>query len=179
MYDVTKRYRGGRPVTDLNTGSRACYDKFRKEFPNIDISWQIYNSIIREINLQYITWCLESGHAAKLPYGLGNLFISKRKPVKKFTDENGEHSLLPIDWNESAKQGKTVYHLNHHTDGYRFRWFWHKADSRIKSSPIWKLYPAKKACVLLKEYLTKPEGEYFQKYYAFNPPQKMYKQNHG
>lgn len=56
----------------------------------------------------------------KVPGRLGKLGIRKYKNTNKFH----------IDWKQSRALNKTIYHLNRHSGGYHFRWYW---DRRSRS----------------------------------------------
>ena len=50
--------------------------------------------------------------------GLGTLSLRKNK-IKKFVDGK-VNDKMAIDWAKTRKYGKRVYHLNPHTDGYKY-----------------------------------------------------------
>ena len=55
-----------------------------------------------------------------MPYGLGFIQIGKYKP-KSLSPES-----LSVDYKTSNELGKRIYHLNEHTDGYKYRLYWSK-----------------------------------------------------
>jgi len=59
-----------------------------------------------------------------MPFRLGTIYIVKYKP------KNLNSRSLSIDFHQTKLLGKTIYHLNDHSDGYKYRLFW----SRIKKS---------------------------------------------
>lgn len=71
-----------------------------------DFFWEISLKIIRD------------RYAFKLSGGMGRIFI------KKSTRGPGR----PINWKASKKAGKRIYHLNLHTNGNTFRFFWQKTN---------------------------------------------------
>lgn len=56
----------------------------------------------------------------KMPYGLGFIQICKYKP-KQISKES-----LSVDYKSSKEFNKKIYHLNEHSDGYKFRLYWSK-----------------------------------------------------
>lgn len=56
----------------------------------------------------------------KMPYGLGYVCIVKYKP-KSYNAES-----LSVDYKSSKEEGKRIYHLNEHSDGYKYRLYWSK-----------------------------------------------------
>jgi len=55
-----------------------------------------------------------------MPYGLGLIQVVKYRP-KNFTDKS-----LSVDYKASKEYNKKIYHLNEHSDGYKFRLYWSK-----------------------------------------------------
>jgi hypothetical protein len=55
-----------------------------------------------------------------MPFGLGYVCIVKYKP-KEYTSKS-----LSVDYKASKEYGKKIYHLNEHSDGYKFRLYWSK-----------------------------------------------------
>lgn len=58
------------------------------------------------------------GKVFKLPFGLGEIEITKRK-IKVY--KSNERS---VDWKTTLEIGKKVYHLNEHTNGYNYGIDW-------------------------------------------------------
>lgn len=56
----------------------------------------------------------------KMPSGLGYIRIGKYRP-KSYTSKS-----LSVDYKASKKYGKRIYHLNEHSNGYKYRLFWSK-----------------------------------------------------
>ena len=55
-----------------------------------------------------------------MPYGLG--FIQ----VGKYRTKNLDVHSLSVDYKTSDMYGKRIYHLNEHSDGYKYRLYWSK-----------------------------------------------------
>lgn len=72
-----------------------------------------FNNIVKED-------VFERSQAFKMPYGLGTVCIVKYKP-KSYTSKS-----LSTDYKSSKEEGKRIYHLNEHSDGYKFRLYWSK-----------------------------------------------------
>ena len=56
----------------------------------------------------------------KMPYGLGMIQVGKYRP------KNYDSKSLSVDYKASKEYGKRIYHLNEHSDGYKFRLYWSK-----------------------------------------------------
>lgn len=150
-----------RPIVDYRTGSREAYDKFTDNHSSVTLSFEDYKKIIYTYNSLLVTHMLETGEAIKMPYGLGELVVNKYKPKRFIICPDGvERVNLAVDWQESKKQGKKVFLLNHHTEGYQFYWMWNWWKSRIKHADVWSFEMARVNSRLLKTYLTNPKGNY-------------------
>ena len=60
------------------------------------------------------------GDFFRFPYNLGILKIRKNKV------NVSNKKYMRIDFNATKKEGKTIYHLNEHSDGYYYRFKWKK-----------------------------------------------------
>src|SRR5687768_12533887 len=104
------------------TTERAVYNRFCLAHPEIKISFEKWKEVIYTYNYAFRDYILESGEKAKYPWGFGSFAISKKK-VKKFKEWNGKTYInLPVDWKKTKEMGKTIYHFNAHTDGFRCKW---------------------------------------------------------
>jgi hypothetical protein len=63
---------------------------------------------------------LDGSDGFKMPFGLGYIQVGKYKP-KTYTDRS-----LSVDYKASKEFNKRIYHLNEHSDGYKFRLHWSK-----------------------------------------------------
>lgn len=57
--------------------------------------------------------------------GLGKLSLKKRK-IRKFIDGKF-NKRLAVDWKESKKYGKRIYHLNEHSGGYKYLFYFEQS----------------------------------------------------
>jgi nucleoid DNA-binding protein len=80
-----------------------------------------YFEVFKEILFQ--------GHKIKLPHGLGDLFLSKRK-------------ARGVNWKESKAQNKAIYFKNRHTEGYKPNIRWMKTGPMFKHSGLWRVKAA-------------------------------------
>lgn len=86
----------------------------------IELDYFTYTRILEEmcnVILQHIFNCSEG---FKMPYGLGFIQIGKYKP-KTLTPK-----YLSIDYKSSKEYNKHIYHLNEHSNGYKYRLYWSK-----------------------------------------------------
>ena len=89
------------------------------------IDYKLYHSILIDYFKFIQDEIVEQGREFKMPCRLGSLFIMKRKPLK------WDSGSLRIDYKTSKDLGKVVYHLNEHSDGYKYRFCWSKVKSMV------------------------------------------------
>lgn len=67
------------------------------------------------------------------PFSLGTLTILsiKTKPSNLKT--------IPIDWKNTVKYGKVIYHLNEHSRGYKYVFSWKKQDNKFENKYFYRL----------------------------------------
>lgn len=98
---------------------RDMYAQYHKDNKN-DVSYNTFKTILNEFNSELKNCLLESSEGFKMPFGLGYVQIVKYKP-KSYTRKS-----LSIDYKSSAQYGKIIYHLNEHSNGYKYRLYWSK-----------------------------------------------------
>jgi len=102
-------------------GSNDVYKYYKKTIiPELQVDKQTFRKICDEFNKLIIEEILTNSEEIRFPYRLGTLRIKKSK--MKYDDKN----KLKIDWAASRKLGKRIYHLNDHTGGYKYRFYWTK-----------------------------------------------------
>lgn len=95
------------------------YNNWAKETES-EVSYVRFKRISEAFNKLISDSILDASGGFKMPYGLGYVRIIKYRP-KTYTDKS-----LSVDYKSSKEEGKTIYHLNEHSDGYKFRLYWSK-----------------------------------------------------
>lgn len=95
------------------------YKAYRKKYGK-EIDFPTFRACIEQFNNELMKALLEDSDVITLPYGLGMIAIVKYKP-KTMTPKS-----LSIDYKASKEYGKKIYHLNEHSDGYKYRLYWSK-----------------------------------------------------
>jgi hypothetical protein len=104
------------------------YRVHRKEYKGVyDIDQQEYRRLVKLIT-DGIVKEITSGNSIKLPYNLGELYVYRKTQVIK-----------PIDWHNTKKFGKYIYHLNLHSEGFIFKYRWNKTKGRFENKSLYKL----------------------------------------
>ena len=101
--------------------------------PLYQVEYRVFRDIINDYFKYLRDELIENGKEIKLPCRLGTLSIVKHKP-KEYSGRS-----LRIDYAETKKVGKIVYHLNEKTNGYKFRFYWNKHNMLVKNKTKYQL----------------------------------------
>ena len=143
-------------------GLREIYKFYKSKFTPEEracssfVDYKTYSNILKDFNKEMIRLIIEEGVEFKLPVRLGFLRVKKyKKNIRLNPDGSVNTKSLKVDWNESIKlwkreypdkdmdelkqiKGKPlVYHLNNHTDGYNYLFYWSKKGSNAKNRGIY------------------------------------------
>lgn len=152
---------------DWRSASRDNYKDFCKKHPDLNVSKDEWLKVIYEFNMMIVEHMLETGEKVKLPFGIGEFAINKRKK-KKVKMLNGKEFIdLPVDWKKTREKGKIIYNFNFHTEGFSFKWKWFKNSARFKYSDLFYFKASRVNSRLLTHYLTIDEN-YQHKYATWN-----------
>ena len=86
----------------------------------VEVDYGLYKRILDEMCTVILDYIFERSEGFKMPYGLGFIQICKYKP-KSLTAQS-----LSVDYKASKEYDKRIYHLNEHSDGYKYRLYWSK-----------------------------------------------------
>lgn len=86
----------------------------------IEVDYSLYKRILDEMCKVILEYIFERSEGFKMPYGLGFIQIGKYRP-KTMTGQS-----LSVDYKASKEYDKRIYHLNEHSDGYKYRLYWSK-----------------------------------------------------
>jgi len=144
---------------DWRSAGKDNYISFCKSNIFIRLSYDEWRNIIYTFNESFREYILETGDKAKLPFGIGEFSINKKKRRKTVTHDGKEKLNLPIDWQKTKAKGKVIYNFNYHTEGYFFGWIWFKKTARFKHPDLWYFKACRNTSRLLSHYL-KTNNEY-------------------
>ncbi len=117
-------------------GCKELYKFYTEQSPNKDVvdkpTFSKVSSDFNQIIGQYVL----EGKEVKFPSRLGFLRIRKHK------NKMEKESLL-TDWKLTKQVGKIVKHLNDHTNGFFFRFYWDKKISNAIKQSYYKFYPVR------------------------------------
>lgn len=86
----------------------------------IEVDYSVYKRVLDCMCKVILDIVLERSQGFKMPYGLGFIQIGKYKP------KNLNSKSLSIDFKLTNLYGKKIYHLNEHSNGYKYRLYWSK-----------------------------------------------------
>ncbi len=86
----------------------------------IEIDYGLYKRILEEMCRIILNAVLDSSDGFKMPFGLGFIQVGKYLP-KALNDKS-----LSVDYKASREYDKRIYHLNEHSNGYKYRLYWSK-----------------------------------------------------
>ena len=144
------------PVQYRST-QKDVYKRFREKYPQHNIDFNQWATIIYNFNYAFRDYVLETGHKCKFIHGFGDFAITKWRPRKTVEIEGEEKINLPVDWKKSREYGKYIYHMNFNTDGYKFRWKWWNKAARFCVASLWNFKPSRVTSRLLKHYISLPD----------------------
>lgn len=146
---------------DYITTSPKAYEKF-KEDSDLKIEKKVWKKVIEQFNTLMVEHMIESGETVNVIHGLGDMRVEKRKIKPRDVVINGKkvRTGMPIDWFETKRQGKVVYHKNYHTDGYKCNFYWSPYSARFTNAICWKFKAARLASRYLASKLKSPNAGY-------------------
>ncbi len=126
--------------------NRKSYKLYKKECEN-PIDMKTYLEILDKYH-NFLMSKILSNHVVQLPCRFGTLeVLGKKEKIKR--DEEGNLIGLAPDWvktkelwklkPETKKERKVIYHLNPHTGGVRYRFFWSKRNVFVENKTLYSL----------------------------------------
>ena len=129
-----------------------------KEYDDFyNVGYKKYRKICESFNKKLIDQILLNAKEFKMPNRLGSLRI-----LKKEMNYSVGKNKLKIDWKETNKNKKVIYHLNDHTDGFNYRWFWSKKNAIIKNKTVYSFQATRTNKRKLAGLLKTKQVDYFE-----------------
>ena len=123
----------------METKSYVGYDFYKsymeyvKDNPLYQVEYRKFRDIINDYFKYLRDELIENGREIKLPCRMGTLRIVKHKP-KEYTGKS-----LRIDYGETKKLGKVVYHLNEHSNYFKYRAYYNKKNILTRNKTKYQL----------------------------------------
>lgn len=115
--------------------SKATVDIYRHYRKKEKLKNKVTSELFRKICNDYNKFCANSlleGKEVTLPYGLGRIIIIKKSI-------NWEKP--PINWKETRKAGKLIYHTNMETSNLIMRFKWISANHVLRNCRYYSFKP--------------------------------------
>lgn len=116
-----------------------------------------YCNIVYDFYLRMMDSMLRENSEFKMPFGLGDVRIHKTK-IKL-----DRLNILSVDWVNTVEVGKYVYHLNEHTNGFKYFFHWIKKRKKIKNLFYYKLVMTRTNKRLLAKLVKTGKYDFFEK----------------
>ena len=142
-----------RVSVEWRSTSKENYIDFCKTHPSITISFTDWKNILYMYSEWFKDYILETGEKVKLPNGLGEFGILKKKRMPSNPEKERKVKNLPIDWPKTRLKGKYIYFLNYETEGFTFKWMWNRRPATFKYTRLWYFKPSRASSRLLAHYL--------------------------
>ncbi len=113
------------------------YIKDKDEDSPYYITKNEYIEIIEDYTKSIVHEIMDKSSIFKMPYRLGTL------QVVKLQSSNNRNKKYSVDFNLTNKYGKTIYHLNEHSDGYKYMFKWCKLKSVVKNKTKYRFVPSR------------------------------------
>ena len=124
--------------------------------PLYQVEYRVFRDIINDYFKYLRDELIENGKEIKLPCRLGTLSIVKHKP-KEYSGRS-----LRIDYAETKKVGKVVYHLNEHSNFYKYRYYWNKHNMLNHNKTMYQLITTRANKRRLAQIIKNKERDYLE-----------------
>lgn len=121
-----------------------------------DVELSVYRNVLVDYFKYLRDSVIEEGRDVKFPCRLGRFYIIKHKP-KTLTKQS-----LKVDFKTTRELGKIIYHLNEHSDGFKYRFFWQKTNSMIKNQVKYMFIWARDNKRRLAQIIKNKEHDYIE-----------------
>ena len=121
------------PAAYTVTHIYKSYVEHTKDNPSLKIDYATFRAIVVDYSNWVMDEVLERSREVKLPGRAGSLLVIKRKPFRI------NRRNFNVDFKHTNELGKTVLHLNEHSDGFRYRFRWKKSKSILKNKTLYEM----------------------------------------
>lgn len=134
---------------------KAYKDKIEKGSP-YDVSYNTFRDVLELYYKGIRDIIIDDGLPFKIPCNLGELQVVKKKI--------NYNKMLPssIDWVNTLKYGKVIYHLNDHSDNYKYLFMWNRAGAKLKNISKYRFVPTRTNKRKLASYVKNKVRDYFE-----------------
>lgn len=109
------------------------YREYTSDNPAYKVTSKQFTLLIKDYFKFLATELIDKAKEIRLPARIGTLSVVKKKP-KRY-----DFTYLRVDFNETKQNDKTILHLNEHSNGFNFRFFWCKKDMLVDNKSMYQL----------------------------------------
>lgn len=122
------------------------------------IDYPTFRAILEDYFKYIRDHIIENGNTFRMPYQLGKLNVRKYKP------KNWKFPYITLDYKATREIGKPVFHINEHSDGYKYAFYWEKLTSlTLKHRYKYHLLMARANKRRLAQIIKNRERDYIEK----------------
>jgi hypothetical protein len=122
-----------------------------------EIEYNDYVEIVTDFYKEMIDHVLLKNWKFVLPFNMGDVYVVKSKLNLRNLINRG------LDWKVTIETGKRVYHLNEHSNGYKYFYHWDKTRSRLKKLYLYRFQLTRENKRRLAKLIKSGEYDYFEK----------------
>lgn len=145
-----KKIRDSYTLDDIYESYNNTISSSAKKGTWYEVDKKKFKAICRDFNIGLSNIVIDQGGEIELGYRMSLMRIQKRK-IKRYN-----YKGLKINWQKTKEYGKWIFHLNEHTNGYRYHWYWFKKGMVIKNKSLWRFVPTRTNCRHLASILNNP-----------------------
>ena len=165
------KQRKGNPGKRKDVGEMDFY-KFYKQNSSKPVDKRTFTDFSKKLGAGIVRLITFDGVDVIFPWRLGSVYL-KRVESKIYFNEDGtiDKRKNRIDWERTLKHWEVIYpnlsmdeirsipnkkcfyHLNGHSDGYKYRWYWDKVTSNVKNQNFYNFKPVRSIKRELTEYI--------------------------
>lgn len=117
------RTKGKYNITVSNNDMILSFFKEYKKFNNFNLDPKTLRKIHKKYYQKIMEAMIYKSKLYEIPYLGGYLYIQKKKIDFTYLKNKGQ---LKLDYKNSIKHNKKIFHLNTHTDSFRMKFKWKK-----------------------------------------------------
>ena len=119
------------------------------------VTYGQFKAVIVDYMKHIMNEVLLKSKEVRLPCRMGYLQVVKRKPATT-------RKMLRVDFKSTNELGKTVLHLNEHSDGYNYRFYWRKNEMIVKHKSLYELIMSRENKRRLASIIKNKEADYIE-----------------
>lgn len=133
------------------------YKEYVKDNPVYNTDYRDFRIICSLFNKRIIEHILYKSETFKMFGGIGELSVLKLIPSKSKTKR------LSVDFKKTSEYGKTIFHTNDHSDGYKYMFHWNKSKTIFRNKYLYNFIPTRANKRTLAKIIKNKECDYFDK----------------